>query len=151
MFYTMYWSSLVSSKISLGRARRRLLANARHYVVRARVRAKQCMAKHSWKGEPHPVMLRSLVWVETRLTVSRSSIPLTLPWSQSFYLCCQDVSLLLLWDETLLTYPQFRAFIQQFYQFVEGVSQHHSNIDDLLSRVRLCDYLGLSLTTRATF
>ncbi|KAG8218663.1 exocyst complex subunit Sec15-like-domain-containing protein [Butyriboletus roseoflavus] len=46
------------------------------------------------------------------------SIPLTLPWSQSFYLCCQDI----------------RTFIQQFYQFVEGVSQHHSNIDDLLSR-----------------
>ncbi|KAG6378743.1 exocyst complex subunit Sec15-like protein [Boletus reticuloceps] len=52
------------------------------------------------------------------LTISRSAIPLTLPWSQSFYLCCQHI----------------RAFIQQFYQFVEGVSQHHSNIDDLLSR-----------------
>ncbi|KAF7985236.1 hypothetical protein HWV62_7888 [Athelia sp. TMB] len=50
--------------------------------------------------------------------LNRQSLPLNLPWSQSFYLCCQDI----------------RSFIQKFYQFVEGVSQHHRNIDDLLSK-----------------
>ncbi|KAG9317484.1 exocyst complex subunit Sec15-like-domain-containing protein [Chiua virens] len=60
------------------------------------------------------------VWLSAseKEILTQSPIPLTLPWSQSFYLCCQDI----------------RAFIQQFYQFVEGVSQHHSNIDDLLRR-----------------
>ncbi|KAF9247375.1 exocyst complex subunit Sec15-like-domain-containing protein [Melanogaster broomeanus] len=51
-------------------------------------------------------------------SLSKSALPLNLPWSQSFYLWCQDI----------------RTFIQKFYQFVEGVSQHHGNIDDLLSR-----------------
>ncbi|KAH7914426.1 exocyst complex subunit Sec15-like-domain-containing protein [Hygrophoropsis aurantiaca] len=46
------------------------------------------------------------------------SLPHNLPWSQSFYLCCLDI----------------RSFIQKFYQFVEGVSQHHENIDELLNR-----------------
>ncbi|KAH7931199.1 exocyst complex subunit Sec15-like protein [Leucogyrophana mollusca] len=48
----------------------------------------------------------------------KSSLPLNFPWSQSFYLCCQDI----------------RSFIQKFYQFVEGVSQHHGNIDELLNK-----------------
>lgn len=30
---------------------------------------------------------------------------------------------------------QIRGFIQKFYTFVEGVSDHHRNIDDLLSKV----------------
>ncbi|KAF8270908.1 exocyst complex component sec15 subunit [Lactarius quietus] len=44
--------------------------------------------------------------------------PLNFPWSQSFYLCCEDI----------------RDFVQRFYQFVEGVSQHHRNVDELLSK-----------------
>ncbi|KAF8842725.1 exocyst complex subunit Sec15-like protein [Paxillus ammoniavirescens] len=51
-------------------------------------------------------------------SLAKSPLPLNLPWSQSFYLCCQDI----------------RTFIQKFYHFVEGVSQHHANIDDLLTR-----------------
>ena len=30
---------------------------------------------------------------------------------------------------------QIRSFVQNFYQFIEGVSQHHRNIDDQLSKV----------------
>ncbi len=30
---------------------------------------------------------------------------------------------------------KIRGFIQQFYAFVEGVSQHHRNVDDLLCKV----------------
>lgn len=50
--------------------------------------------------------------------IVKSTLPMNLPWSQSFYLCCEDI----------------RGFIQKFYQFVEGVSQHHRNIDELLGK-----------------
>ena len=30
---------------------------------------------------------------------------------------------------------QIRDFVQRFYRFVEGVSQHHRNVDELLSKV----------------
>jgi hypothetical protein len=30
---------------------------------------------------------------------------------------------------------QIRDFVQRFYQFVEGVSQHHRNVDELMSKV----------------
>ncbi|KAH7887589.1 exocyst complex subunit Sec15-like-domain-containing protein [Phlebopus sp. FC_14] len=50
----------------------------------------------------------NVVWLSTseQKILEKSSLPLYLPWSQSFYLCCQDAR----------------------------VSQHHGNIDDLLSR-----------------
>lgn len=43
-------------------------------------------------------------------------IPLTLPFSETFYRCCSNI----------------RSFVEKFYQFVEGVSQHHRDIDELL-------------------
>ncbi|KAG6869345.1 hypothetical protein C0993_000098 [Termitomyces sp. T159_Od127] len=45
--------------------------------------------------------------------------PFTLPWSQTFYLCCQDI----------------RGFIDKFYAYTDGVSQHYNNIDELLKKV----------------
>ena len=36
---------------------------------------------------------------------------------------------------TMLIWDQIRDFVQRFYQFVEGVSQHHRNVDELLSKV----------------
>ncbi|KAJ7929967.1 rsec15 [Mycena leptocephala] len=61
-----------------------------------------------------------VVWIseEEKQAIQSSPLPYNLPWSQTFYLCCQDI----------------RAFIQKFYAFVEGVSQHHRNIDELLSK-----------------
>ncbi|KAI0068510.1 exocyst complex component sec15 subunit [Artomyces pyxidatus] len=50
--------------------------------------------------------------------LTRASAPLNFPWSQSFYLSCEDI----------------RNFVQRFYQFIEGVSQHHRNVDELLSK-----------------
>ncbi|KAF8897720.1 exocyst complex component, sec15 subunit [Infundibulicybe gibba] len=60
-----------------------------------------------------------VVWVSgtEKGEIRRSPLPLDLPWSQTFYLCCQDL----------------RGFIQRFYAFVDGVSQHHRNIDGLLT------------------
>ncbi|KAI0368063.1 rsec15 [Pilatotrama ljubarskyi] len=78
------------------------------------------------------------VWLtrEQRDELEQSSAPLNLPWSQGFYLSCQDI----------------RNFVQNFYQFIEGVSQHHRNIDELLSKsldTILCDYISDSIARRA--
>jgi hypothetical protein len=64
---------------------------------------------------------------------------MNLPWSQTFYLCCQDVCSATLGGrqrDIEKTNSQIRSFIQKFYQFLEGVSQHHRDIDELLSNVR---------------
>ncbi|KAF8591599.1 exocyst complex subunit Sec15-like protein [Ramaria rubella] len=45
-----------------------------------------------------------------------ASLPITFPWSQTFYLCCQDI----------------RTFVDKYYKFVEGVAQYQRDIDDLL-------------------
>jgi Exocyst complex subunit Sec15-like len=44
---------------------------------------------------------------------------------------------------------QIRDFVQRFYQFVEGVSQHHRNVDELLSKV--CDHLFLSIANELVY
>ncbi len=63
---------------------------------------------------------------------------MNLPWSQSFYLCCQDVRFTRNHPINIyLMFPQIRSFVQNFYQFLEGVSQHHRDIDDLLSKVSI--------------
>ncbi|TFY76375.1 hypothetical protein EWM64_g7636 [Hericium alpestre] len=61
-----------------------------------------------------------VVWLSKEEQDELDSVtpPISLPWSQSFYLCCQDI----------------RSFVQRFYQFIEGVSQHHRNVDELLSK-----------------
>ncbi|KAJ3854517.1 rsec15 [Lentinula lateritia] len=82
-----------------------------------------------WQDDCQPMYIQSqqelktvldVVWIsdEERTEVAKVSLPQSLPWSQTFYLCCEDI----------------RGFIQKFYAFVEGVSQHHRNIDDLLSK-----------------
>ncbi|EPT03610.1 exocyst complex component sec15 subunit [Fomitopsis schrenkii] len=78
------------------------------------------------------------VWLtkEEREQLVKSPIPLTMPWSSGFYLCCQDI----------------RNFVQNFYQFLEGVSQHHRNIDDLLSKTLdniLANFIGSNIAKRA--
>ncbi|KAI0787052.1 exocyst complex component sec15 subunit [Irpex lacteus] len=78
------------------------------------------------------------VWLRSqeRDALIQSALPLNLPWSQGFYLCCQDI----------------RSFVQNFYQFLEGVSQHHRNIDDLLSKSLqdlLSNYISENLAKRA--
>ncbi|KAF8165519.1 exocyst complex component, sec15 subunit [Crassisporium funariophilum] len=65
-------------------------------------------------------MVLDVVWVsETeRNELKQMPLPNDLPWSQTFFSCCQDI----------------RTFIQKFYAFVEGVSQHHRDIDEILSK-----------------
>ncbi|KAH9482752.1 Exocyst complex component 6 [Psilocybe cubensis] len=61
-----------------------------------------------------------VVWLNEseRDELKQNSSQSYLPWSQTFYSCCQDI----------------RLFIQKFYAFVEGVSQHHRDIDELLGK-----------------
>ncbi|KAI0723088.1 exocyst complex component sec15 subunit [Earliella scabrosa] len=78
------------------------------------------------------------VWLtrDQRDQLQQSPAPLNLPWSQGFYLCCQDI----------------RSFVQNFYQFIEGVSQHHRNIDDQLSKsldTILSQYISEAIAKRA--
>ncbi|KAI0082435.1 exocyst complex component sec15 subunit [Panus rudis PR-1116 ss-1] len=78
------------------------------------------------------------VWLtlEEKEQLQESPLPLSIPWSQMFYLCCQDI----------------RNFVQNFYQFIEGVAQHHRNIDDLLSKSLnnlLSDHISKNIAKRA--
>lgn len=45
-----------------------------------------------------------------------------------------------------LTWFQIRVFAQKFYQFVDGVSSHHRDFDDLLGKVRSRQNVGCLLT-----
>ena len=59
---------------------------------------------------------------------------MNLPWSQTFYLCCQDVSDILIF--TIESHVmQVRNFVDKYYQFVEGVAQYQRDIDELLGKV----------------
>ncbi|KAH0839949.1 exocyst complex subunit Sec15-like-domain-containing protein [Lanmaoa asiatica] len=117
--YSYSTHSLHSLTLALFEKYTGLLENEFSRKLDSVVLSDDCLPMHVTSSSERESVLNS-VWLSAseKENLTKSSIPLTLPWSQSFYLCCQDI----------------RAFIQQFYHFVEGVSQHHSNIDDLLSR-----------------
>ncbi|GHJ89092.1 hypothetical protein NliqN6_5494 [Naganishia liquefaciens] len=50
--------------------------------------------------------------------LATQSFPRTMPFSQTFPMCCINI----------------RNFVDQFYHFVEGVTQRHRNIDELLRK-----------------
>lgn len=56
---------------------------------------------------------------QTHASCSSQSFPRTMPFSQTFPMCCINI----------------RNFVDQFYHFVEGVTQRHRNIDELLRKV----------------
>lgn len=61
---------------------------------------------------------------------------MSLPFSFTFSRCCKNVSHPRLYTEMGVDFFQIRSFVQKFYQFIEGVSQHHRDIDELLGKVR---------------
>ncbi|EPQ59901.1 hypothetical protein GLOTRDRAFT_33192 [Gloeophyllum trabeum ATCC 11539] len=84
-----------------------------------------------------------VVWISKaeRDELMKASFPLLLPWSQSFYLCCQSI----------------RTFVERFYHFVDGVSQHHRNVDELMSKAldnllsaHISDNIARRLATTST-
>jgi len=54
----------------------------------------------------------------SRLELMKPGFPLSLPFSQTYPLCCIDV----------------RSFTEQYYQFSEGFSQHDRDIDEVLRK-----------------
>ena len=50
----------------------------------------------------------------------RQSFPQPMPFSQTFPMCCINI----------------RNFVDQFYNFTDGVSQNHLDIDEVLRKVR---------------
>ncbi|KIJ56882.1 hypothetical protein M422DRAFT_218657 [Sphaerobolus stellatus SS14] len=53
--------------------------------------------------------------------IRQAALPMNLPFSQTFYLCCADVCYI-------------RTFVDKYYEFLEGVSQYQWDVDDMLGR-----------------
>ncbi|KZW03721.1 exocyst complex component, sec15 subunit [Exidia glandulosa HHB12029] len=64
--------------------------------------------------------LLATCWLRTqeKADFANQPLPFCPPFSQTFTLCCSEI----------------RVFAQKFYQFLEGVSQHHRDVDDMLSK-----------------
>lgn len=61
------------------------------------------------------------MWVPSRsLLICRNGFPQDMPFSQTYPMCCINI----------------RNFVEQFYLFADGVSQHHLDIDEVLRKVR---------------
>lgn len=56
-----------------------------------------------------------------QLTVLRQNFPQAMPFSQTYPMCCINI----------------RNFVDQFYQFTDGVSQRQLDLDEVLRRVSL--------------
>lgn len=54
----------------------------------------------------------------TDADVSRQGFPQAMPFSQTYPMCCINI----------------RSFVEQFYQFADGVAQHHVDIDEVLRK-----------------
>ncbi|KAH7105359.1 exocyst complex component, sec15 subunit [Auriculariales sp. MPI-PUGE-AT-0066] len=64
--------------------------------------------------------LLGLCWLRSaqKDEFANAPLPFSPPFSQTFTLCCREI----------------RVFAQKFYQFLDGVSQHHRDVDDLLAK-----------------
>ena len=56
------------------------------------------------------------------LLVIRGGFPQAMPFSQTYPMCCINI----------------RNFVDQFYQFTDGVAQQHLDIDEVVRKVS-CD------------
>jgi hypothetical protein len=54
-------------------------------------------------------------------TCCRQGFPQSMPFSQTYPMCCINI----------------RNFVDQFYQFTDGVAQQHLDIDEVLRKVGL--------------
>ncbi|TFK43709.1 exocyst complex component, sec15 subunit [Crucibulum laeve] len=65
-------------------------------------------------------MILDVVWVnqEEENEIRHTPLPHPLPWSQTFYLCCEDI----------------RLFVHKFYAFMDSLIQTPTDIEEILSR-----------------
>ncbi|PWN28587.1 exocyst complex subunit Sec15-like protein, partial [Jaminaea rosea] len=62
----------------------------------------------------------NVCWLRPRdaQSLKEQQLPLALPFSQTYPLCCMDI----------------RSLVDQYYVFSDGFSQHHRDIDDILKK-----------------
>ncbi|KAJ8660146.1 hypothetical protein O0I10_004005 [Lichtheimia ornata] len=82
------------------------------------VQEDECMPMTVENAEELKEVMQYTRFRPDREFLKRHGFPLRLPFSKVFPTCCRDVS----------------AFVHQFYQFAEGFSQTHGEMDDILKK-----------------
>ncbi|KAI7866597.1 exocyst complex subunit Sec15-like-domain-containing protein [Spinellus fusiger] len=95
-----------------------LLINQYSEVFEKIVQEDECMPMTVKKDEELREVMQYTRFRPDKEFLKRHGFPLRLPFSKVFPTCCRDVS----------------AFVHQFYQFAEGFSQTHGEMDDILKK-----------------
>ncbi|CAM0140229.1 unnamed protein product [Umbelopsis sp. WA50703] len=95
-----------------------LLINQYSEVFERIVQEDECMPMTVANQEELEEVMQFTRYQPDRDTIKRNGFPFTLPFSKVFPTCCRDVSI----------------FVHQFYQFAEGFSQTHGEMDDILKK-----------------
>ncbi|KAL1933631.1 hypothetical protein VTP01DRAFT_7721, partial [Rhizomucor pusillus] len=95
-----------------------LLINQYSEVFEKIVEEDECMPMTVENAEELRDVMQYTRFRPDREFLKRHGFPLRLPFSKVFPTCCRDVS----------------AFVHQFYQFAEGFSQTHGEMDDILKK-----------------
>ncbi|KAI9269850.1 exocyst complex subunit Sec15-like-domain-containing protein [Sporodiniella umbellata] len=95
-----------------------LLINQYSEVMEKIVQEDECMPMTVENEEELKEVMQYTRFRPDREFIRRYGFPLRLPFSKVFPTCCRDVSF----------------FVHQFYQFAEGFSQTHGEMDDILKK-----------------
>ncbi|KAI9349411.1 exocyst complex subunit Sec15-like-domain-containing protein [Pilaira anomala] len=95
-----------------------LLINQYSEVFEKIVQEDECMPMTVENEEELKEVMQYTRFRPDREFIKRYGFPLRLPFSKVFPTCCRDVSF----------------FVHQFYQFAEGFSQTHGEMDDILKK-----------------
>ncbi|CAO3659662.1 unnamed protein product [Rhizopus microsporus] len=95
-----------------------LLINQYSEVMEKIVQEDECMPMTVENEEELKEVMQYTRFRPDREFIKRYGFPLRLPFSKVFPTCCRDVSF----------------FVHQFYQFAEGFSQTHGEMDDILKK-----------------
>ncbi|KAI7856535.1 exocyst complex subunit Sec15-like-domain-containing protein [Circinella umbellata] len=95
-----------------------LLINQYSEVFEKIVQEDECMPMTVENADELREVMQYTRFRPDREFLKRHGFPLRLPFSKVFPTCCRDVS----------------AFVHQFYQFAEGFSQTHGEMDDILKK-----------------
>ncbi|GAA5800179.1 hypothetical protein HPULCUR_005604 [Helicostylum pulchrum] len=95
-----------------------LLINQYSEVFEKIVQEDECMPMTVENDEELREVMQYTRFRPDREFIKRYGFPLRLPFSKVFPTCCRDVSF----------------FVHQFYQFAEGFSQTHGEMDDILKK-----------------
>ncbi|KAG1463796.1 hypothetical protein G6F56_005210 [Rhizopus delemar] len=95
-----------------------LLINQYSDVMERIVQEDECMPMTVENEEELKEVMQYTRFRPDREFIKRYGFPLRLPFSKVFPTCCRDVSF----------------FVHQFYQFAEGFSQTHGEMDDILKK-----------------